>query len=51
MNFGIPREFLAHGKRNEVLAACGLTAQDIARDVVEHVATYLPSSTEALEQF
>ncbi|ANZ41501.1 1-deoxy-D-xylulose-5-phosphate synthase [Lentzea guizhouensis] len=33
--FGIPRRFLSHGSRAEVLAACGLTAQDISRSVVE----------------
>nr|WP_042189013.1 1-deoxy-D-xylulose-5-phosphate synthase [Kibdelosporangium sp. MJ126-NF4]CEL18602.1 1-deoxy-D-xylulose 5-phosphate synthase [Kibdelosporangium sp. MJ126-NF4]CTQ98087.1 1-deoxy-D-xylulose 5-phosphate synthase (EC 2.2.1.7) [Kibdelosporangium sp. MJ126-NF4] len=36
--FGIPRRFLGHGSRAEVLAACGLTAQDISRAVVELVA-------------
>jgi 1-deoxy-D-xylulose-5-phosphate synthase len=35
--FGIPRRFLSHGSRSEVLAACGLTAQDICRAVVELV--------------
>jgi 1-deoxy-D-xylulose-5-phosphate synthase len=35
--FGIPRRFLSHGSRAEVLAACGLTAQDISRSVVELV--------------
>lgn len=33
--FGIPRRFLGHGSRAEVLAACGLTAQNITRVVVE----------------
>ncbi|MFS8103104.1 1-deoxy-D-xylulose-5-phosphate synthase [Lentzea alba] len=33
--FGIPRRFLSHGSRAEVLAACGLTAQDISGSVVE----------------
>jgi 1-deoxy-D-xylulose-5-phosphate synthase len=32
--FGIPRRFLSHGSRAEVLAACGLTAQDITSAVV-----------------
>jgi len=35
---GVPDEFLDHGKRTEVLAACGLTAQDISRQVIEAVA-------------
>ncbi|HEX6935508.1 MAG TPA: 1-deoxy-D-xylulose-5-phosphate synthase [Actinomycetes bacterium] len=36
-DFGIPARFLDHGKRSEVLAEIGLTAQDIARDIVETV--------------
>ncbi|MFI9612470.1 1-deoxy-D-xylulose-5-phosphate synthase [Streptomyces sp. NPDC052023] len=35
--FGIPRRFLQHGSRTEVLSGCGLTAQDIARAVVEEI--------------
>ncbi|MGI5500731.1 1-deoxy-D-xylulose-5-phosphate synthase [Lentzea sp. CA-135723] len=31
--FGIPRRFLQHGSRAEVLAACGLTARDITEAV------------------
>jgi 1-deoxy-D-xylulose-5-phosphate synthase len=37
-DFGIERRFLAHGKRPAVLAHLGLTAQDVSRAVVEHVA-------------
>ncbi|MFM7146742.1 MAG: 1-deoxy-D-xylulose-5-phosphate synthase N-terminal domain-containing protein, partial [Actinomycetales bacterium] len=37
-NFGIPAEFLDHGKRSEVLARIGLTAQDVSRAIVESVA-------------
>ena len=37
-NFGVPQRFLDHGKRAEVLAECGLTAQDISRAVVETIA-------------
>jgi 1-deoxy-D-xylulose-5-phosphate synthase len=37
-NFGVPQRFLDHGKRAEVLAECGLTAQDISRAVVETMA-------------
>ena len=37
-DFGIPLRFLDHAKRAEVLAEIGLTAQDIARDIVETVA-------------
>lgn len=49
MNFGIPREFLAQGKRAEVLQACGLTAQDIARVVVERVSLEVPVSDETVQ--
>jgi 1-deoxy-D-xylulose-5-phosphate synthase len=34
----IPQRYLAHGKRAQVLAEVGLTAQDVARSVVEAVA-------------
>ena len=37
-DFGIPSRFLDHGKRAEVLAEIGLTAQAISRAVVESVA-------------
>jgi 1-deoxy-D-xylulose-5-phosphate synthase len=37
-NIGVPQRFLDHGKRAEVLAECGLTAQDISRSIVESVA-------------
>lgn len=43
MCFGIPQEFLAHASRNEVLAAHGLTGQDIAREVL---GCYLAGNTE-----
>src|SRR6478735_2309139 len=36
--YGVPGRFLAHGSRAEVLAEAGLTAPDVARDVVAHVA-------------
>ncbi len=36
-DFGVPSQFLDHGKRAEVLVEIGLTAQDIARDIVETV--------------
>ncbi|MDQ1485756.1 MAG: 1-deoxy-D-xylulose-5-phosphate synthase [Actinomycetota bacterium] len=39
----IPQRFLAHGKRAEVLVEIGLTAQDIARQVVESVAGLAPA--------
>ena len=36
--FGVPDTFLDHGKRLEILEACGLTAQDISRHVIEDMA-------------
>ncbi len=44
-DFGIPLRFLDHAKRPEVLLEIGLTAQDIARDIVETVAG-LPGEVE-----
>jgi 1-deoxy-D-xylulose-5-phosphate synthase len=38
-DFGIPARFLDHGKRAEILTEIGLTAQRIARDVVEVVSS------------
>jgi 1-deoxy-D-xylulose-5-phosphate synthase len=38
-DFGIPQQFLAHGSRKDVMAAIGLTAPDIARQVTGVVAT------------
>jgi 1-deoxy-D-xylulose-5-phosphate synthase len=34
---GLPDEFIDHASRDEILSATGLTAQDIARDVVAQV--------------
>jgi 1-deoxy-D-xylulose-5-phosphate synthase len=36
--FGLPQEFLGHAKRGDVLAAAGLTPQDLARDITGAVA-------------
>ncbi len=36
-DLGVPAGFHPHGSRAEILAALGLTAQDIARDVTEWV--------------
>ena len=41
-DLGIPPAFLEHGTRAEVLAEAGLTAQDVAREVVELVAGLEP---------
>ncbi|MGH3319211.1 MAG: 1-deoxy-D-xylulose-5-phosphate synthase [Streptosporangiaceae bacterium] len=41
-NFGLPREYLPHAKRPEILADAGLTAQDLAREIVESVAKRAP---------
>ncbi|RMB60322.1 1-deoxy-D-xylulose-5-phosphate synthase [Tessaracoccus antarcticus] len=37
MCFGIPQRFLAHGSRDEVLTELGLTARDVARQVLERL--------------
>jgi 1-deoxy-D-xylulose-5-phosphate synthase len=37
-DIGIPNRFLAHGTRAQVQADVGLTAQEVARKLVEHVA-------------
>jgi len=42
-DIGIPRRFLAHGTRAEVHAEIGLTAQEVARRVVEAVARLEPT--------
>ena len=34
---GIPQEFLDHGKRGLILERIGLTAQSLARSIVEDV--------------
>lgn len=47
--FGIPRTFLAHGRRQQILEHIGLTSQQISRDIVEWVAagsSGLPTSEE-----
>ena len=47
-NMGIPERFLDQGKRAEVLGDCGLTAQEISREVVEAVAL-LQAGVDAAE--
>jgi len=37
-DFGVPAGFHPHGTRGEILAALGLTAQDVAREVIAWVA-------------
>ncbi|MEJ6607781.1 MAG: 1-deoxy-D-xylulose-5-phosphate synthase [Candidatus Planktophila sp.] len=34
-SIGVPLEFIEHSKRNEILSDLGITAQNIARDIVE----------------
>jgi 1-deoxy-D-xylulose-5-phosphate synthase len=40
--FGLPQEFLEHGKRDEILADAGLVPQHLAREVTEAVARLTP---------
>jgi 1-deoxy-D-xylulose-5-phosphate synthase len=50
-DIGIPNRFLAHGTRAQVQAEVGLTAQDVARRLVEHVAGRAPGlDTEASDR-
>jgi 1-deoxy-D-xylulose-5-phosphate synthase len=44
--FGLPQEFLTHGKREEVLADAGLAPQDLARKITEQVAVLIPGLAE-----
>jgi 1-deoxy-D-xylulose-5-phosphate synthase len=36
-DFALPQEFLEHGRRDEILAVAGLSAQQLARRVIEAV--------------
>ncbi|MBA3234101.1 MAG: 1-deoxy-D-xylulose-5-phosphate synthase, partial [Propionibacteriales bacterium] len=47
MIFGIPQNFLAHGKRAVILEECGLTAQPLAREITARVAALDGSETPA----
>jgi 1-deoxy-D-xylulose-5-phosphate synthase len=40
--FGLPQEFLEHGKREEILADAGLVPQHLARGITEAVARLTP---------
>jgi 1-deoxy-D-xylulose-5-phosphate synthase len=40
--FGLPQEFLVHGKREEILDQAGLTSQHLARRITEAVARITP---------
>ena len=44
-DLAIPRDWHAHGSRTEILADLGLTAQDLARDVIETVSRLEPQAT------
>jgi 1-deoxy-D-xylulose-5-phosphate synthase len=46
-SFGLPQEFLSHGTRDEVLEEVGLTAQHLARAIIEAVALRTPLSQGA----
>jgi 1-deoxy-D-xylulose-5-phosphate synthase len=45
--FGIPRRFLPHGTRAQVLTEIGLTAQDVSRAVTEAIAEEFSASGSA----
>jgi 1-deoxy-D-xylulose-5-phosphate synthase len=40
--YGLPQEFLEHGKREEILADAGLVPQHLARGITEAVARLTP---------
>ena len=44
--FGLPQEFLPHGKREEILEEAGLVPQHLAREVTEAVARLTPALAE-----
>jgi 1-deoxy-D-xylulose-5-phosphate synthase len=44
-DLAIPRDWHPHGSRGEILADLGLTAQDVARDVIEAVSRLEPQAT------
>ncbi|MFN2522353.1 MAG: 1-deoxy-D-xylulose-5-phosphate synthase [Mycobacteriales bacterium] len=46
-DIGIPQRFLEHGTRAQVQADIGLTAQEVARRIVEHVARTQPAMEPA----
>ena len=39
-SIGVPLEFIEHSKRSEILSDLGITAQNIARSVVEWSSTF-----------
>ena len=45
---GIPQEFLDHAKRDAILERIGLTAQALARGIVEDVTALRPAGEDAL---
>jgi 1-deoxy-D-xylulose-5-phosphate synthase len=45
----IPQRFLDHGSRPDVLAAVGLTAQDVARRVTEWASALAPVAADDAE--
>jgi 1-deoxy-D-xylulose-5-phosphate synthase len=47
-DFGVPAGFHPHGTRAEILAALGLTAQEVARDVTEWVSRLEDAAPEHL---
>jgi 1-deoxy-D-xylulose-5-phosphate synthase len=49
-DIGIPNRFLAHGTRAQVQADIGLTAQEVARRLVEYVAGHEPAMDDAASE-
>ena len=49
-DFALPQEFLEHGRRDEILAEAGLSAQELARRVVEAVARRDPGRVQDVSE-
>jgi 1-deoxy-D-xylulose-5-phosphate synthase len=49
-DLALPQRFLEHGDRADVLAAAGLTAQDVARRITEWASALPTARTDRVEQ-
>jgi 1-deoxy-D-xylulose-5-phosphate synthase len=49
--YGLPQEFLAHGKREEILDEAGLVPQHLARQITEAVARLTPELAQQAQGY
>ncbi len=49
--YGLPQEFLAHGKREEILDEAGLVPQHLARQITEAVARLTPELAQQTQSY